>query len=140
MPDIDSALSLLRERLSVATGLPVAIGKPSTAEGLTLWPWRLVASDRNLSPPVRGAGGERLAPPPLRARLSVVVLASSGTAGLRAALAWATDNPFLPSAGRRTVIRQQSPDIADMSAIFLAGGIALAPALFWELEDLSDTE
>ena len=97
MPPIDPVLALVCEQLSLATGLPVSVGTASTADGLVLWPWRLVAGDRNLTAPMRGPGGERSAPQPLRVKLSVAVLASSAT--LRLALAWATDNAVLSIAG-----------------------------------------
>ena len=138
MPPTDPVLALVCERLSLATGLSVSVGTASTADGLALWPWRLVAGDRNLTAPIRGPGGERPTPQPLRVKLSVVVLASSGTAPLRIALAWATDNPVLSIGERRLILRQQSMDVPDLTALFLAGGVPLAPALFWELEDWSD--
>jgi hypothetical protein len=138
MPPIDPALALVCEQLSIATGLPVSVGTASTADGLVLWPWRLVAGDRSLTAPIRGPGGERSTPQALRVKLSVAVLASSGTAPLRLALAWATDNAVLSIGERRLILRQQSMDVPDLTALFLAGGVPLAPALFWEFEDWSD--
>jgi hypothetical protein len=136
MPPTDPVLALVCERLSLATGLPVSVGTASAADGLVLWPWRLVAGDRNLTAPIRGPGGERPSPQPLRVKLSVVVLAPSAT--LRLALAWATDNAVLSVGARRLILRQQSMDVPDLTALFLAGGVPLAPALFWELEDWSE--
>lgn len=132
---MDPVLDALRQQLSTALGLPVAVGSPAApGTGLLLWPWRIAEIEgTRMRPPSRG--GVEVAPARPRVCLSVLVLSADGTASLCKALAWASANPLLPVGERSASLRRQQLSAEELAAIFATAGIALAPALCWDIED-----